>query len=144
MDSTPSGEEGIGFAATTSNWYINGNIFHDIGRLGGVSYMDLDHSIYAAGANATITNNIFYNMNKGWSIRVANGAANWLIANNTFAFPSAHSGQIMLWGSITNISIINNIFYNPSEILPITLSIGTRQARAVALLTITCRLGCPA
>ena len=50
--------------------------------------MVLDHGIYAKGTNATIINNIFYNMNKGWSIQVANGATNWLIANNTFAFSS--------------------------------------------------------
>ena len=41
---------------------------------------------------------------------MADGATNWLIANNTFAFPSIGSGQIMLWDDITNIGIINNIF----------------------------------
>ena len=114
VDTTTIGEDGVGFDAASTNWYINGNIFHDIGRIGGQSYPDFDHGIYAKGTNATITNNIFYNMNKGWSIQVANGATNWLIANNTFAFSSIANGQIMLWNTITNITIQNNIFYSPA------------------------------
>jgi len=114
VDTTTIGETGLGFNQPATNWYIDGNVFHDIGRIGGQSYMDFDHGIYAAGSNATIINNIFYNINKGWSIQVANGATNWLIANNTFAFSSAGNGQIMLWNTINGISIINNIFYNPS------------------------------
>jgi hypothetical protein len=114
VDGTPIGEAGIGFDAGATNWYVNGNIFHDIGQIGGQSYPDLDHRIYAQGINATIINNVFYNINKGWSIQVASGANNGLIANNTLAFPSIGSRQILLWGGVTNISIINNIFYNPS------------------------------
>jgi hypothetical protein len=110
VDTTTVGETGLGFDQNATNWYINGNIFHDIGRIGGQSYMDFDHGIYGKGSNATIINNIFYNVNKCWPIQVANGATNWMIANNTFAFSSTGSGQIMLWNSINGISIINNIF----------------------------------
>jgi Protein of unknown function (DUF1565) len=113
FDSTTIGEAGIGFDVTATNWFIDGNVFHDIGRTGGQSYLDLDHGIYAKGSNVVISNNIFYTISKGWAIVVANGATNWVIANNTFAFPSAGNGQIMLWETITAISIENNIFYNP-------------------------------
>jgi hypothetical protein len=115
VDTTQIGEDGIGFDQGATNWYISGNIFHDIGRIGGQSYMDLDHGIYAKGTNVQIINNVFYNLNKGWSIQVANGATNWLIANNTFAFSSVGNGQIMLWDTINGMSIINNIFYNPAN-----------------------------
>jgi hypothetical protein len=112
-DSTPIGEAGVGFDVSASNWRVEGNIFHDIGRTGGVLKPNLDHGIYATGSNAVIVNNIFYNLNKGWSIQIANGANNWLIANNTFAFASTGPGQIVLWRSITNVTVANNIFYEP-------------------------------
>jgi hypothetical protein len=112
-DPTGIGEEGVRFDVSASNWRIEGNIFHDIGRTGGVSNLTLDHGIYAAGSNVQIINNIFYNLNKGWSIQVANGANTWLIANNTFAFASTGPGQIVLWKASTNMMVDNNIFYEP-------------------------------
>jgi hypothetical protein len=64
----------------------------------------------------TIINNIFYNMNRGFSIQIADGASNWLVANNTFAFGNANgeAGQIMFWNTNSNITVRNNIFYNPN------------------------------
>ena len=107
------GRTGIYLNSSEYNFTFDGNSFHDIGRTGGLSYNDLDHGIYAHSQNVTIINNIFYNLRKGWAIQQAAGAANWLIANNTFAFPSAGNGQIMLWDNATNLTIRNNIFYNP-------------------------------
>jgi hypothetical protein len=112
-NSSNIGEDGIGFDVAATNWRIEGNVFHDIGRTGGVSKLNLDHGIYAAGTNVAIVNNIFYNLNKGWSIQIADGATNWLIANNTFAFASTGPGQVILWRVITNMVVQNNIFYEP-------------------------------
>ena len=67
-DTTQIGEDGIGFDINATNWWIEGNVFHDIGRTGGLSYDNHDHGIYAKGVNITVINNIFYNMSKGWSI----------------------------------------------------------------------------
>ncbi len=112
-DPTQIGEEGLGFDESASNWTVQGNVFTHIGRVGG---MQLDHGIYAKGSNITVINNVFYNLTAGWSIQLADGASNWLIANNTFAFPNpAKNGQIMMWNSNTNITIRNNIFYSPNN-----------------------------
>jgi len=107
------GRDGIFLNNNEYNFTFDGNLFHDIGRTGGLSYNDLDHGIYAHSQNTTIINNVFYSISKGWAIQQADGAANWLIANNTFAFPSAGNGQIMLWDNATNLTIENNIFYEP-------------------------------
>jgi hypothetical protein len=112
--STAVGMDGIGFDVRATDWWIEGNVLHDIGRTGGTTNMNWDHGIYAEGTNITIINNIFYNLNKGWHIQVANGAYNWLIANNTFSGRASGAGQIMLWNSNTNMTFRNNIFYNPS------------------------------
>ena len=106
-DTTQVGEDGIGFNSAATDWWIAGNVFHDIGR---TNAANLDHGIYAEGANVTIINNIFYNIPHGWGIQLANGATNWLIANNTFASPNpTQGGLIMLWRTNTNITIRNNI-----------------------------------
>jgi len=107
------GQCGIYLNKDEYNFTFDGNIFHDIGRTGGLSYNDLDHGIYAHAQNITIINNIFYNISKGWAIQQANGAVNWLIANNVFAFASAGDGQIMLWNKASDLTIENNIFYKP-------------------------------
>jgi hypothetical protein len=107
------GRDGIFLNANEYNFTFDGNCFHDIGRTGGLAYNDLDQGIYAHSQNMVIINNIFYNISKGWAIQQADGAVNWLIANNTFAFPSAGDGQIMLWNQASDLTIENNIFYNP-------------------------------
>lgn len=109
---TQIGESGIGFSPSSADWWIEGNVIHDVGRIAAVN---LDHGIYAEGSNATVINNIFYNMPHGWAIQLGNGATSWLIANNTFAFPNQTQGggHIMLWNSNSNITIRNNIFSNP-------------------------------
>ena len=109
------GRDGIYLNNSEYNFTFDGNIFHNIGRTGGASN-SLDHGIYAHASNLTIINNVFYNFNTGWSIQIADGAANWLIANNTFAFPDAggQDGQIMFWNGNSNIQLTNNIFYEPA------------------------------
>ena len=112
------GRDGIYLNNTEYNFTFDGNSWHDIGRTDGITPMHFDHGIYSHAQNVTITNNIFYNMTRGWSIQLADGANNWLIANNTFAFPDTsdgETGQIMFWGSNTNITLKNNIFYEPNS-----------------------------
>ena len=111
------GRDGIYLNNNEYNFTFDGNIFHDIGRTSGITLLQLDHGIYAHAQNLTITNNVFYNMNRGFSIQIADGAANWLVANNTFAFGNANGqpGQMMFWGSNSNIAVENNIFYLPNS-----------------------------
>jgi hypothetical protein len=110
--SSPLGLDGMYTNPNCHDFVIDGNVFHDIGR---TNQDWLDHGLYLHGWNFTIINNVFYNIPHGWSIQAADGLSNVLIANNTFAFPNAggQDGQIMLWNVQTNLTIQNNIFYNP-------------------------------
>jgi Right handed beta helix region/Protein of unknown function (DUF1565) len=94
------------------DFIIDANMFHDIGR---TNPSQLDHGLYLHGSNFTITNNVFYNIRNGWSIQLADGLNNVEIANNTFAFPNAshQTGQIMMWNTLTNLVIRNNLFFQP-------------------------------
>lgn len=112
------GIAGVGFGpASASDWWIEDNDFHDIGRSGS-GITNLDHALYAGGTDATIIRNRFYRNTAGWYIQTTKGARNWLIANNTFAFPHPkEDGHIMLWdgeepGTVSDIKIRDNIFYN--------------------------------
>lgn len=110
-NTTQIGESAIGYDKTSTDWWIEGNVIHNVGRMGTAI---LDHGIYAAGKNATVINNLFYNLTDGWAISMGEGATNWLIGNNTFAFPhTSQSGHIMFWNTNTGIIVKNNIFYNP-------------------------------
>src|SRR5262249_26985462 len=108
------GRDAIYINSSQYNFTFDGNVFHDIGRTDGISPLHFDHGIYSHGQNMTIVNNVFYNMNRGWSIQLADGASNWLIANNTFAGQNANgeTGHIMFWGSNPNITVRNNSFSN--------------------------------
>jgi hypothetical protein len=110
------GQDGIYLNNTEYNFTFDSNLFHDIGRTDGQTLLHFDHGIYSHAQNMTIINNIFYNMNRGFSIQIADGASNWLVANNTFAFGNANgeAGQIMFWNNNSNITVRNNIFYNPN------------------------------
>ena len=109
------GRDGIYLNNHEYNFTFDGNIFHDIGRTDGQANLHFDHGIYARAQNLTIINNVFYNMNRGFSIQLAEGASRWLIANNTFAFGNANGeeGQVIFWGTNSDIAIQNNVFYNP-------------------------------
>ena len=120
-DTGETGIAGVGFGpAEATDWTIEGNVFHHIGRTGG-HYPSLDHGIYADGSDAVIRNNLFYRMDAGWGIQTSHGARNWIIENNTFAFPNPMAaGQIMLWdggtpNSVSGIEIRDNIFYGPRK-----------------------------
>jgi hypothetical protein len=111
------GRDGLYLNRSEYNFTFDGNIFHDIGRTGGVTQLHFDHGIYTHAQNVTIINNLFYNMNRGWSIQLADGASNYLIANNTFAFPNTgdgEAGQVEFWGRNSDIMLTNNIFYEPN------------------------------
>jgi hypothetical protein len=92
------------------------------------------HGIYAHGSAYTITNNVIYDnlsfgiQQNGSSTAVYSttwhpspefaGAANWLIAHNTFAYQNYRGGMVV-WGSLcTNSRIENNIFYENSVNVP--------------------------
>jgi hypothetical protein len=129
----PSGSESYGivgvYAGTpTSYLSFDGNIFNNIGRLptSGQSATDYnhDHGLYIYNGPYTITNNLFYNNTAGWGIQVSPGTHDTSILNNTFAYKNPQrDGQIMLWGNNSNITIENNIFYQPRN-----YAIGTWQA----------------
>jgi uncharacterized protein DUF1565/purple acid phosphatase-like protein len=110
------GRDGIYLNSTEYNFTFDGNLWHDIGRTDGQTLLHFDHGIYAHAQNVTIINNLFYNNNRGYHIQLADGASNWLVANNTFAFGTGNgeAGQIMFWGNNSGITLRNNIFYNPN------------------------------
>jgi hypothetical protein len=112
--STRLGLDGLYLNPNCHDFVIDGNIFHDIGRM---NLVQLDHGLYLHGSNITVTNNIFYNIRHGWSIQAAEGLIHALIANNVFAFKNADgkTGQIMLWNRLSNLTIRNNIFYGGEQ-----------------------------
>jgi len=109
---TNMGLDGMYTNPNCHDFVIDGNVFHDIGR---TNASQLDHGLYLRGANFTIVNNIFYNIQHGWAIQAAQGLTNVLIANNTFVSLGAEDrgGQILLWNAQSNLTIQNNIWYNP-------------------------------
>jgi len=111
------GRNGIFVNSSEYNFTFDGNSWHDIGRTDGQTNLHFDHGIYSHAQNVTIINNLFYNLDRGWSIQLADGASNWLVANNTFAFGCANgeAGHIMFWGNNSGITVRNNIFYNPNS-----------------------------
>lgn len=106
------GLDGIYMNSTQSNMLFDGCVFHDIGR---VNSTNNDHGIYSSATGLTVINCVFYNLNRGWPIQLANAATNVVIENNTFIGPTTGGGvgQIMLWDSNTNVTIRNNIFHTP-------------------------------
>lgn len=106
------GEAGLYAGPGSNNFTFDGNIFHDIGRTSGI-YPSNDHALYLHSAGASIVNNVFYGPISGWGVQTADGFSG-LIAHNTFAFPMRNSGgHIILWGTNPQVTIRNNIFYNP-------------------------------
>ena len=106
---------GIYLNSQEYNFKFDGNTWHDIG---GGTNVNQQHAIYTAASSVTIVNNIFYNQVHGWDIQTS-GGKNIYIANNTFAFANPNrSGHIILWddyvaGSLGNVIIQNNVFYQP-------------------------------
>lgn len=107
---------------TSVRMVYDSNVLHTIGRLhlspGCVpfttNYQNHDDGMSLHGHGIKIINNVFYNFRSGWAIQSSGGASDWLIADNTFAFPNPNrQGQIVLWQDNTNFTIANNIFYQP-------------------------------
>jgi hypothetical protein len=123
---TTNGEVGIYFWA--HRVIVDGNMFHDIGRLAKdengcnpatAYYKNHDHGVYhEAGDDVTIKNNIFYNINRGWAIQAyPKPRARLKILNNTFKGPHPYqtSSMITFWETVVTDSVIeNNIFYDPT------------------------------
>ncbi len=110
---------------------VDRNRVERVGNFGGCindpTHCNKDHGIYSNGSDYVITNNIFSNnLCQGVQVNGSpssaynpekfagpefSGAANWFIANNTFAYSNSCPG-VVLWGELaSNAQIINNIFY---------------------------------
>jgi chitodextrinase len=113
------------------NIVVENNLVHDIGRFFvgengcGNTTVSLDHGMYLNGSagggggasNLTIRNNIFHDTHHGWGVQMYPGSLdNVHVVNNTFAFCNESKSYtcIVLDATITNSSIKNNVFYNPS------------------------------
>jgi hypothetical protein len=127
---TDNGRTGASLGADTRRVVLDGNVWHDIGRLApgeqGCSpsteyYQNHDHGIYIADASdITIVNNLFYNFGRGWAIHRYHSRGGvtekLLIANNTFAGENPYRpGQIILATTTSGLRIENNIFYAPQS-----------------------------
>ncbi len=128
---TTNGETGIFIA--NARVTVDSNRIHDIGRFAPgengcqpttTYYQNHDHGLYINGnagsgtpgaSDVTVTNNLFWNVVRGWPIQVYPGAVpNVSILNNTFANGNPYSeGQIIIGASTTNARIENNIFSDP-------------------------------
>jgi hypothetical protein len=110
---------------------VENNRVHDIGRFFvgengcGNTTTSLDHGMYLNGStgggggagNITIRNNLFYDTHHGWGVQMYPGTLdNVQVLNNTFAFCNESKSYtcVVLDASISNSSIKNNVFYNPS------------------------------
>jgi hypothetical protein len=130
---TSGGQVGFRDRPDSARMTYDSNVLHTIGRLhpsdgcsySTTNYRNHDHGLYLWGRDIAIVNNVFYDFPSGWAIQSAEGASNWMIANNTFAFANPNrEGQIVLWERNTNFTIANNIFYQPARaaiyVLPCT------------------------
>jgi hypothetical protein len=110
----------VGVYAGTPTSYLtfDGNVFNNIGRLptSGQSTNDYnhDHGLYIYNGPYTIQNNVFYNNTAGWGVQFSPGTHDTTVQENTFSGANPQrDGQIILWGTNTNVKIQNNIFYRP-------------------------------
>jgi hypothetical protein len=127
---TANGETGIFIQQPRVT--VTRNFIHDIGRFAPgesgctpstIFYRNHDHGIYVNGKNVPgasdtlITNNVFYNHQRGWAIQVYPGNVNGLsILNNTFTTANPYNtGHIIIGASTRNGRIINNIFSDPLQ-----------------------------
>ena len=116
---------------------VEGNLIHDIGRFAPgengcnpatANYQNHDHGIYLNGTAdsssipggdyALVKNNIFYNNKRGWSMQLYPGELTGVnIVNNTFAFANPYrDGHIIVDANLTATAIVNNIFYQPTNV----------------------------
>ncbi len=114
----------------------------------GTSVCNKDHGLYMNGSYFTLTNNLIYdNLSFGIQVNGSSssysptkypspefaGASHWIIANNTLAYNHYRAG-IVLWGTVLNSRIENNIFYEnnvrgkSTDTQGINMSPGVREA----------------
>ena len=111
-DSSSMGNDGSWEDQRCSYTTWDSNVIHDIGRTSG--QVNLDHGIYNCGDYGTITNNTIYNCKVGFCVQIAgyyDTVDNLVVSNNTFA-DGLNRGHMVVWGTVTNTAIQNNIFYN--------------------------------
>lgn len=132
---TTKGQNGI--FIQQPNVTVEKNLIHDIGRFAPdengcrpltAYYQNHDHGIYTngnvdsssiPGANyATVKNNIFYNIKRGWAMQLYPGSLVGLsILNNTFAFANPYrDGHILIDAKLSATLIQNNIFFQPTNV----------------------------
>jgi hypothetical protein len=130
---TSNGE--VGIFIEQPRVHVEGNRIHDIGRYvsgeNGCSTTyqgSRDHGIYVDGSGSgssipgassiLISNNLFYNNVRGWSIQVYPGSVDALsVLDNTFAFANPYQdGHIILGANISNSRLMNNVFYSPRNV----------------------------
>ncbi|TAL57674.1 MAG: DUF1565 domain-containing protein, partial [Bacteroidetes bacterium] len=96
---TVLGRTGI-YVETQSDWTIEKNIFHDIGRFDATeqgctqtAHLFNDHGLYISSVdNITIANNIFYNIYRGWPIQFYDGSAGATVSANVNILNNTMSG----------------------------------------------------
>lgn len=127
---TDNGRTGASLGAGAHRVILDGNIWHDIGRLkpgeDGCSprnhnYQNHDHGIYVADAHEiTIRNNVFLAFAGGWAVHRYSSrrfeTRGLVIVNNTFLGQNPYrAGQVILATSTTGLRVENNIFHAPNE-----------------------------
>jgi hypothetical protein len=102
---------GVFTNASATDYVIDSNVIHDIGRPNQLSN-SFDPLIGVRGARMTITNNVLYGALSGWHVQAQAGFSG-TIANNTMFGPNmfpGKSGQVLLGGATGDVVIANNIF----------------------------------
>lgn len=123
--SSDFGLSGVFTRPTYSNITITGNVFHTLGRYQpgengctntNTNYQNHDHGLYMESNTAVITNNIFYNLKAGWPVHIYFATVSgYTIAHNVFAEPNTwRNGYVLLYTTLSNVDISNNIFYAPT------------------------------
>jgi hypothetical protein len=105
------------FEGNEASYHVyDSNVFHDIGRTGPPDQnFNHDHAIYNCGDHTTIVNNLFYDLNAGWGVHMAGYelVEDVVVSNNFFAWGNVR-GQLILWLGCHDITIQNNLFFEPA------------------------------
>lgn len=138
------GRAGIMISYKSRNITVDNCVIHNIGRLPDPSDTGLwshnykhDHGIYAQGDNVIIKDNLIYDCNAGWEIKVDGNdfgvsENSHIIKENIFALSSnpQREGHIRFFKNPEcryepkNVIIMNNIFYKPPYNTAISISEG--------------------
>lgn len=136
MNNNLFGRVGIFIGAGSNGHIIDSNVLHHIGRLDDPSNWSSsrgqnqieeykhDHGIYIDKIvnNISVINNIFYENHHGWHVQISPGDSNIKFINNITYGANKHligvsglGGAFDIWGNHSNITIQNNIFYDPTN-----------------------------